>query len=71
MYIGFFASRAVLGGQALAAWTGIPVTPSIIIVSAVCTILAVFGYDLIHRYEGIVSILFLVGFLSHHPATYH
>ena len=63
MYIGFFASSAVLGGQALSAWTGIPVTPSIIIVSAVCTILAAFGYDLIHRYEGIVSILFLVGFI--------
>lgn len=63
MYIGFFASSGVLGGQALSAWTGIPVTPSIIIVSAICTVLAVFGYDLIHRYEGIVSILFLVGFL--------
>lgn len=63
MYVGFFASSGVLGGQALSAWTGLPVTPSIIIVSIVCTILAVFGYDLIHRYEGIVSILFLVGFL--------
>lgn len=63
MYLGFFASSAVLGGQALSAWTGLPVTPSIIIVSAVCTVLAVFGYDMIHRYEGVVSILFLVGFL--------
>ncbi len=63
MYLGFFASSAVLGGQALSAWTGLPVTPSIIIVSAVCTVLAVFGYDMIHRYEGIVSILFLVGFV--------
>ncbi len=63
MYLGFFASSAVLGGQALAAWTGLPVTPSIIIVSAVCTILAVYGYDMIHRYEGLVSILFLAGFL--------
>ncbi len=63
MYLGFFASSAVLGGQALSAWTGLAVTPSIIIVSAICTVLAVFGYDMIHRYEGIVSILFLVGFL--------
>jgi NCS1 family nucleobase:cation symporter-1 len=63
MYLGFFASSAVLGGQALSAWTGLPVTLSIIIVSAVCTVLAVYGYDMIHRYEGIVSILFLVGFL--------
>ncbi len=63
MYIGFFASSGVLGGQALSAWTGLPVTPSIIIVAAICTLLAIFGYDLIHRYESIVSILFLVGFV--------
>ncbi len=63
MYLGFFASSAVLGGQAVAAWTGLPVTLSIIIVSAVCTVLAMYGYDVIHRYEGIVSILFVVGFL--------
>jgi NCS1 family nucleobase:cation symporter-1 len=63
MYIGFFASSGVLGGQALSAWTGIPVTPSIIIVALICTLLAIFGYDLIHRYESIVSILFLIGFV--------
>src|SRR5579875_3437925 len=63
LYIGFFASSGVLGGQALSAWTGMSVTPAIIIVSAICTVLAIFGYDLIHRYEGIVSVLFLVGFL--------
>jgi len=63
MYIGFFASSGVLGGQALSAWTGLPVTPSIIIVSVVCTLLAIFGYDLIHRYASIVSLLFLIGFV--------
>ncbi|QBD81338.1 cytosine permease [Ktedonosporobacter rubrisoli] len=63
MYIGFFASSGVLGGQALAAWTGLPVTPSIIIVAIICTALAIFGYDLIHRYEGIVSAIFAIGFL--------
>jgi len=63
MYLSFLASSAVLGGQALSAWTALPVTSSIIIVSAVCTVLAVYGYDIIHRYEGVVSILFLVGFL--------
>jgi len=29
MYIGFFASSDVLGGQALSSWTGIAVTSSI------------------------------------------
>ncbi len=74
MYIGFFASSGVLGGQALSAWTGLAVTPSIIIVAAICTLLAIFGYDLIHRYESVVSILFLIGFvyltirlLANHP----
>jgi NCS1 family nucleobase:cation symporter-1 len=63
LYIGFFASSGVLGGQALAAWTGLPVTLSIIIIAALCTVLAIFGYTLIHRYEGIASVLFLIGFL--------
>lgn len=63
MYIGFFASSAILGGQALAAWTGMPINLAIIIVAAVCMVLAIYGYDLIHRYEGIVSILFAIGFI--------
>src|SRR3984893_5363426 len=32
LYIGFFASSGVLGGQALSAWTGLPVTLSILII---------------------------------------
>jgi NCS1 family nucleobase:cation symporter-1 len=63
MYVGFFATSGVLGGQALAAWTGMPINLAIIIVALICTILAIFGYDLIHRYERIVSILFAIGFL--------
>jgi NCS1 family nucleobase:cation symporter-1 len=63
MYIGFFASSAVLGGQALAGWTGLPMTPSIIIVSVLCALLAIYGYDLIHRYSNVVSVIYLLGFL--------
>jgi NCS1 family nucleobase:cation symporter-1 len=63
LYIGFFASSAVLGGQALAGWTGLPMTLSIIIVSGLCAILAIYGYDYIHRYSNIVSVIYLLGFL--------
>jgi NCS1 family nucleobase:cation symporter-1 len=63
MYIGFFASSGVLGGQALAAWTGLPLIPSIIIVSVVCTIVAIVGYRLIHTMERIISAIAAVGFV--------
>ncbi len=57
MYLGFFASSGVLGGAALSEWTGLPAIPAIIVVSVVCTVLAVYGYRLIHRYERWVSLL--------------
>jgi NCS1 family nucleobase:cation symporter-1 len=63
MYIGFFASSAILGGQALSAWTGMPIDLAIILVAIVCMVLAIYGYDIIHRYESIVSILFALGFI--------
>ncbi|MBB2891384.1 purine-cytosine permease family protein [Flexivirga oryzae] len=63
MYIGFFASSSVLGGQALAGASPVGVTPSIIVVSAVCTVIAIFGYRLIHRLERWVSLLSGLGFV--------
>lgn len=63
MYVGFFATSAVLGGSALADWWGIGRTPATIIVSAVCTVLAAYGYRLIHQYEQWVSLIAAVGFL--------
>jgi nucleobase:cation symporter-1, NCS1 family len=62
MYIGFFASSAILGGSALATWWGIGTTPATIIVAAVCTFLAVYGYRLIHAYERWVSLVSGAGF---------
>ncbi|HEX7324438.1 MAG TPA: cytosine permease [Rhodanobacteraceae bacterium] len=63
MYIGFFASSGVLGGQALSAWLGIPIVPSIIIVNAICTIGAIFGYNVIHHAEHYISVISGLGFL--------
>lgn len=63
MYLGFFASSAVLGGSALASWTGMNVDLAIIVVSAVCMALAMYGYRLIHQFERVVSVIAGVGFL--------
>ena len=63
MYLGFFASSGVLGGSALHSWTGLNINVSIIVVSALCMVLAAYGYRLIHSYERIVSVISAVGFL--------
>ena len=62
MYLGYFATSAVLGGQALAGWLGVPMDLAIIIVSVVNIVLAVVGYDLIHQYERWAGYLFAVVF---------
>ncbi|WP_138419282.1 purine-cytosine permease family protein [Sinomonas gamaensis] len=62
MYVGYFASSAVLGGQALASWTGLPVDLSIVLVSCVVVVLTVFGYRLMHAAEKWISLLTLVAF---------
>jgi nucleobase:cation symporter-1, NCS1 family len=63
MYVGFFATSAVLGGSALAGWWGINKTLATILVSAVCTVLAAYGYRLIHQYERWISLVAALGFL--------
>jgi NCS1 family nucleobase:cation symporter-1 len=63
MYLGFFASSAVLGGSALAAWTGIPQSAAVIAVAAVCVVLALYGYKLIHLVERWISLFSGIGFL--------
>lgn len=63
MYVGYFASSAILGGSALADWWGVSPTIGIIVVAAVCAILAVYGYRLIHRYERWISLISGLGFL--------
>jgi NCS1 family nucleobase:cation symporter-1 len=63
MYIGFFASSAVLGGQALASWWHIPFVWAAIILSAGITVLTIFGYRAIHRFERIVSVIAAIAFI--------
>ena len=51
MYVGYFAASAILGGAALAAWWGINDKLATVIVSLLCTVLAIYGYRMIHQYE--------------------
>ena len=62
MYVGFFATSAVLGGQALASATGMGVSAAVIVVSAVCALLAIVGYRLIHRVDRWISLVAGLGF---------
>lgn len=63
MYIGFFASSAVLGGQALQQLTGMNVDGAIVLVFVVTLAITIGGYDLIHRYQRYMAYVFLVMFL--------
>lgn len=62
MYVGFFASSGVLGGQALEVWSGLPLGRSIEYLAAACAFLAVVGYRLIHAYERAVAVGFAAAF---------
>ncbi|MFZ0216057.1 MAG: cytosine permease [Candidatus Dormiibacterota bacterium] len=62
MYLGFFASSAVLGGNALAGLTGWSPDVCIALVSAACTVLSVYGYRLIHAYERWLSLVAAIVF---------
>lgn len=57
MYLGFFASNMVLGGQAIASLTPLGVKPSIVAIGLISLIAAVVGYKLIHALAGLLSIV--------------
>ncbi len=55
MYVGFFASNLVLGGQALQAVTPLHVVNGIVLMGVVSAAAAIFGYDLIHAYTRLMT----------------
>ncbi|MEV0049285.1 cytosine permease [Saccharopolyspora shandongensis] len=63
MYLGYFASGNVLGGQALAAITGLPVDASILLYAALSALIAIVGYRLIHRFGWLASLVSVVVFV--------
>ncbi|HWH25638.1 MAG TPA: cytosine permease [Pseudolysinimonas sp.] len=57
MYLGFFASNLVLGGQSIAAIFKISDTPAILVIGVIATVAAVVGYKFIHRFARLMSII--------------
>jgi NCS1 nucleoside transporter family len=57
MYLGFFASNAVLGGQALAKVTGMPTNWAIVVIGLISLAATIVGYRLIHRVTALLSIV--------------
>jgi NCS1 family nucleobase:cation symporter-1 len=56
MYVGFFASNLVLGGQSIAAIVpSIDVFDGIVLMGVISVAGAIFGYDLIHAYARLMS----------------
>ncbi len=64
MYVGFFVSSAILGGEAMARLVHVSTDWGIVICNAITLLMAWVGYDLIHRYDRWASLLFAVVFLA-------
>lgn len=63
LYMGFFATSSVLGGEAFNAWFHWSTTVGIIISSVFVGAIALYGYDMFHRYQRWMSWLFGAVFL--------
>jgi NCS1 family nucleobase:cation symporter-1 len=63
MYLGYFASSAVLGGETLAAAWGLGFTQATLILSVVTALLSIYGYRAIHRLARYFSAAAAVAFL--------
>jgi nucleobase:cation symporter-1, NCS1 family len=64
MYIGYFTSAAILGGQATASLLHVTTTEGIIIINAFVLVITFFGYDMFHAYNRVVTFLSLGAFLA-------
>jgi nucleobase:cation symporter-1, NCS1 family len=64
MYIGYFTSSAILGGQAVASLFHVTTAEGIIIINAFVLLITAFGYDMFHSYNRIVTWLSLGVFLA-------
>ncbi|MCZ2849834.1 purine-cytosine permease family protein [Modestobacter sp. VKM Ac-2978] len=57
MYLGFFASNLVLGGQAVASLFGVGENTAIVLIGLVSVAGAIVGYRLIHALTGLMSVV--------------
>lgn len=63
MYIGYFAVAGVLTGNAVASWFGWDVNFSIILMNAIATVIAIYGYRLLRASVTVLSWISGVAFL--------
>jgi NCS1 family nucleobase:cation symporter-1 len=63
MYMGYFVSSAVVGGEAFSSLFGITTTEGIIIINAFVLLITWFGYDLFHSYQRLLTVLSTVIFV--------
>lgn len=63
MYVGYFATGSLLGGQALAEITGTPVDVSILAYAGLSALIAIIGYRLIHRFGWLASLVSVIVFV--------
>ncbi len=64
MYIGYFVSSAILGGQAFASLIHVTNTEGIIIINAFVLAIVYFGYDFFHAYNKYVTWLSVAIFVA-------
>ncbi|HLI42385.1 MAG TPA: cytosine permease [Streptosporangiaceae bacterium] len=64
MYIGYFTSSAILGGQAVASLFHVTTAEGIIIINAFVLLVVWFGYDMFHSYNKVVTWLSTAIFLA-------
>src|SRR5271154_2512913 len=64
MYIGYFTSSAILGGQAVASLFHVTTAEGIIIINAFVLLITFFGYDMFHAYNRIVTFLSTAMFVA-------
>jgi nucleobase:cation symporter-1, NCS1 family len=64
MYIGYFTSSAILGGQATASLLHVTTAEGIIIVNAFVLLITAFGYDMFHLYNRILTYVSTLAFVA-------
>jgi nucleobase:cation symporter-1, NCS1 family len=64
MYIGYFTSSAILGGQAVASLLHVTTAEGIIIINVFVLLITAFGYDMFHSYNRIVTWLSTAAFVA-------
>lgn len=63
MYIGYFTSSAVLGGQAIASLFHVTTAEGIVIINVFVLLIVWFGYDFFHSYNKVLTVLSTAIFL--------